>query len=244
MNKKNNIVGHCFRPSQNNDKVYMCCIRHTGKDQWTVLAKWGRRGKKLNVQAKATYDQEPFAVQYQQTLWKEQERDGYLDIESVKYDDHMKANGASPIRLDLKSAGIKENLEPEDWGNKDADSPLSDDVMLPAPQVNISKSPGDNLVQLDEVMVCIDNDGIEDRFDIGIEYLVKKHKDETMVYVYDKMGQKGEFFKVRFLTPDQYQCEAKQRKIKHAKELEKILILKSGSYSQILREFPISTSYL
>jgi hypothetical protein len=251
MIKKNNIVGHCFRPSQNNDKVYMCCIRHTGPLQWTVLAKWGRRGKKLNVQAKATYSLELSAVQYQQTLWKEQEKDGYLDIESVKYADYMKANDMRPhsveksgILLTLKSEGIKENLEPEDWDIKDADSPLSDDFagLLPVwqcescgsewhPKLNfdnqpdpdqdnlcpkcfdkIHKSPGDKFVPPDEVMVCIDNAGIEGRFDVGIEYLVEKHKDETMVYVYDKMGQKDEFFKVRFLTHEQW--EAKQGKIK------------------------------
>jgi len=229
----------------------MCCIRETGIDQWTVLAKWGRRGKKLNVQEKATFSAKLSAAVRQQSLWKEQEKGGYLDIESVKYADHIKANdmrpqsvGKSGILLTLKSAGIKENLEPEDWGIKEADSPLSDDAgLFPVwmcescgsewhPKLNfdnqpdpdqdnlcpkcfdkIHKSPGDKFVPLDEVMVCIDNAGIESRFDVGIEYLVEKHKDETMVYVYDKMGQKDEFFKVRFLTPGQW--EAKQGKIKY-----------------------------
>jgi hypothetical protein len=251
MIKKNNIVGHCFRPSQNNDKVYMCCIRETGIDQWTVLAKWGRRGKKLNMQEKAIFSDKLSAVQFQQSLWKEQEKGGYLDIESVKYDDYMKTHGAFPTRLDLKSEGIKENLEPEDWGIKVADSPLSYDAgMLPVWQCEscgrdwnppkdifhhhdpkqdnlcpecfnkIHKSPGDKFVPPDEVMICIDNAGIEGRFDVGIEYLVEKHKDETMVYVYDKMGQKDEFFKVRFLTPEQWEAKLMKIKYKVLKERE------------------------
>ena len=63
----------------------------------------------------------------------------------------------------------------------------------------------------DEVMVCVDNDGMDDRFDVGIEYLVEDHKDKTLIYAYDKLSKKGEFFKKRFLTPEQW--EQKQGKI-------------------------------
>ena len=56
----------------------------------------------------------------------------------------------------------------------------------------------------DETLICVDNIGMEDRFDVGIEYLVEEHTDPKMVFVYDKMGRKDEYFRTRFMTPAQW----------------------------------------
>jgi len=41
-----------------------------------------------------------------------------------------------------------------------------------------------------DVVVCIDNTGMEDKFDEGIEYIYEDHDTPGMLYVYDKLGQK------------------------------------------------------
>jgi len=49
-----------------------------------------------------------------------------------------------------------------------------------------------------DVAVCVDNTGIEDKFDEGIEYLCEPHKNSDMLYVYDRFAQKQEYMKNRF----------------------------------------------
>jgi predicted DNA-binding WGR domain protein len=222
---KRNLVGHCYRPSLNNDKVYMCCIRQTGT-QWTVLAKWGRRGKKMNNQSKGEFSTEVLAVQAQLNLWKTQQKDGYLDIESVEYRRHM-ANAAGSM-VTLSSPGVSEGLEPEEgqatpaatpvvWKcercGKDFDPefengvPIKKDSFCPDCIEKVrqaAKKAANRIAGEDEVLICVDNAGMEDRFDVGIEYIVQDHIDPKMVYVYDKMGRKDEYFRIRFVTSEQW----------------------------------------
>jgi hypothetical protein len=49
-----------------------------------------------------------------------------------------------------------------------------------------------------DIAICINNTGIEDKFDLGVEYVFEEHKDFQMICVYDKNGIKGEFFRDRF----------------------------------------------
>lgn len=56
----------------------------------------------------------------------------------------------------------------------------------------------------DDVVKCIDNTGIEDKFDKGIEYVCEMHDDINMIYVYDKFGQKQECFRDRFYQPSPF----------------------------------------
>lgn len=223
---KRNIVGHCYRPAVNNDKVYMCCIRHTGTE-WVVLAKWGRRGKRLNNQDKGRFTTEAAAVQAQVNLWKDRAKEGYQDIESAAYETAMKNNGVTP--LTLNSQGIIENLELEDgqgqaapnipvieWdcercGKKfqpelnDDGNPIGKDAFCPACIKKIKDLAAKRAKDgEDDVLVCVDNAGMEDRFDVGIEYIVMEHKDPAMVFVYDKMGRKDEYFRNRFITKEQW----------------------------------------
>ena len=232
---KMNLVGHCYRPSANNDKVYMCCIRQgrSGVAIWTVLAKWGRRGKKLSNQSKGTFSTEAAAIQVQLRLWAEQQKGGYLDIESSAYQTHMITHHQSP--LTMKSPSIVDNLEPEDGTVKSSSfSPVADDLqcercgksykVLNAHGQENDKAFCPDCMQKskelaekrkqsgeDEVLICVDNSGMDDRFDVGIEYLVEEHNDRSMIYVYDKMGRKDEYFRVRFISLEQW--NRKQGKI-------------------------------
>jgi predicted DNA-binding WGR domain protein len=205
----------------------MCCIRETN-GQWVVLAKWGRRGKKLSNQVKGTFSSETLAATAQWNLWKDRQKEGYLDIESSEYRDHMKAEGGSPLML--SSVGIQENLEladgftplglaksptvwkcdrcGKDWQPKQnvagwvesGQGDICPDCIQKVKEIAAAKRARGE----DEVQVCVDNSGIEDRFDIGIEYLVENHADKGMVYVYDKLGRKDEYFRIRFVTPEQW----------------------------------------
>jgi hypothetical protein len=57
-------------------------------------------------------------------------------------------------------------------------------------------------------VICINNAGMEDRFDIGVSYLFERHRsDDTMLWVVDKLGEKRECFKERFQVP----CPSEQK---------------------------------
>ena len=53
------------------------------------------------------------------------------------------------------------------------------------------------------VVVCIDNAGMEDKFDKGIEYVFEAHSESVMIWVYDKEGKKQECFSERFDVVDE-----------------------------------------
>ena len=223
---KRNWAGHCYRPSASNDKVYMVCIR-LWNGQWIVIAKWCRRGNKMNETNKATCSTEAAAVVMANKVVEDQKKQGYLELDSSEYIQHMKGSGVTPLsygspeiakhleHLDGEAAQGQQGqpVQPVSWQcevcGKDFEPKM--DGKFPAPgQVAIcpscikkakSKSKKDD----DEVMVCVDNAGMEDRFDVGIEYLVENHPDQNMIYAYDKLGRKDEYFKERFVTPETWE---------------------------------------
>ena len=237
-----NIVGHCYRPLQNNDKVYMISICRIGQHQWQVVARWGRRGRKMNVQVKTIVAAEALARMELEKLWADRLMEGYLNIETQKYREHMSATLPTVQPLTLQSDGIKENLEPDTDVVVEAPAPIVTavppkdithhcqkcgrsfvpkmdrdsklpDVMQYCPGCLAEqwkqKTTNDESIfgVTDKVMVCIDNTGMEDRFDVGIEYITEEHKDSKMLYAYDKLGRKDEYFQTRFMEPGQWEME-------------------------------------
>lgn len=234
---KINIVGHCYRPSSNSDKIYMCCIREVG-GKFTVLAKWGRRGKNLSNQDKGTFGNLQAAEAVQLSLWKTKANEGYLDIETQEYANHIKSQNGPVVTM--VSPGIVDKLEKGggvvpgsgtpvpfspaaavqkiEWecdacGKKYNPIMTRDGKFPEVGQGSICSSCVKKAKEMaakrmkdgeDEVLVCVDNTGMEDRFDIGIEYIVEEHKDKTMVFVYDKMGRKDEYFRTRFMTQEMW----------------------------------------
>ena len=234
---KRNIVGHCYRPSRNNDKVYIVSIRETPdflpnqSGKFLVLTKWCRRGKNPSVSVRGTHNSLAAAQAHQLGLWQSQLKGGYLDIESLEYRDHMANEGVRP--LTLSDPQISTHLEKEDgisaapkitvwqcercgedWepkqnskGRVETQNNVCPDCLkaVRAAAMNAaSKARGEDEVLEDEVLVCSNNSGMEDRFDIGIEYLVEDHPDKDMVYVYNKLGRKDECFRIRFMSPEQW----------------------------------------
>jgi predicted DNA-binding WGR domain protein len=47
-------------------------------------------------------------------------------------------------------------------------------------------------------VICVDNTGMEDSFDEGVEYVAEPHAEEGMIYVWDRNAQKRECFAERF----------------------------------------------
>ena len=56
----------------------------------------------------------------------------------------------------------------------------------------------------DDVVICLDNSGVEDKFDKGIEYISEEHDNKDMIYVYDRFGEKQECFRDRFQKPSPF----------------------------------------
>lgn len=61
-----------------------------------------------------------------------------------------------------------------------------------------------NMEYDEDVVICLNNSGMEDKFDESIEYISEKHDDLGMIYVYDKFGQKQECFMDRFKIPSPF----------------------------------------
>ena len=193
MSVKANRVAHY--DSGTSDKVYMACVREVvrakGEKGYEVLGKWGRRGKKLSSQVKGCFDSPQVADASAADLFRSKLDEGYVDIESGSY------HGS----LTLNDAEVRRNME------------SVSDVKLAA------QVPGSRKAKVEEPMldpavmvaVCVDNLGIEDRFDVGTSYVFEvvrlekkgrttetRHARKYMVFVYDKLGQVDEFLIDRF----------------------------------------------
>ena len=58
--------------------------------------------------------------------------------------------------------------------------------------------PDPAILEVSNVVRCEDNEGVEDKFDKGIDYVCADHSHPMMIYVYDKFGEKQECFRSRF----------------------------------------------
>jgi hypothetical protein len=73
-----------------------------------------------------------------------------------------------------------------------------------SPSCSHCTHPGNPLCQEDDScwedvdLICVDNTGLEDKFDLGVEYKVEDSSENEFVYAYDKHGIKGTFFRNRF----------------------------------------------
>ena len=189
---KRNLVAHCNRGSA--DKIYMACVRNaknaSGETVWQTLGKWGRRGKHLSVQVKLTTHSEDAARAEQQNLFRDKCSEGYVDIESSAYHGSCRMSD-SYIRDNLEGDSVAVRADAE---KEDEPDVLKIEVIKswekPAP------SPPDEPEESE--MVCRDNSGMVEQFDEGVTYVCERHADKTMLWVYDKFGEKREVFRERF----------------------------------------------
>lgn len=180
------LVAHNY--SKGHDKIYMACIRVefplTGPAKYTVIGKWGRRGQTLKSQVKWTGNDRMAAKSTQQGLFLSKVKEGYINIDSPSY-------GGGVTRQEKYIAESMECLD--EASEKAAPAKPSLEELEKRVFNQIDRVLGDG-----DAIVCINNAGIEDKFDLGVDYIFENHPDAQMIYVYDKNGVKGEFFRDRF----------------------------------------------
>ena len=170
---KRNLVAHC--QSGGSDKVYMVCVREELPDgTFGVIVKYGRRGKTLQQSFKVSGVTESQAHAEQRKVFNQKIRGGYVDVEDPSY--------SGPVELSDLSAYMES--EPVSATPAKPPKPKPKPAPKPAPKEGVA--------------VCVDNSGLEDKFDEGIEYVCEAHDDQELLWVYDKIGSKQECFIERF----------------------------------------------
>jgi len=193
MNGKRNLIAH--KQVGTSDKVYMACVRRDpATKEWVVIGKYGRRtGNTLQIAPKMRTAHESVAYAEQRALFNGKLKTGYKDVEENGY------NGP----VSRSTTIIKTNLETEKSVLEDIDN-----IRIPVPdKAREAREASAKAVEAakvkalepeEDTVVCADNSGIEEQFDVGIEYVCERHTDRTMIWVYDKFGKKTEYFRDRF----------------------------------------------
>ena len=185
--QQRNIVLHCQEGSS--DKIYIACVRESrlvsGAMAYQAVGKWGRRGRNMTEQVKETYSEYRQAWAVAQSMAMTKEKKGYVDIESPGYDGPLTMS--SPEVAKFREKGM-------------SGGPLPMDSVSPEPKKQ-KKSKKDKIPALkpDEVMVaeCKDNTGVEEDFDVGVDYIVDAVKGD-MLDVIALNGEKKECYRERF----------------------------------------------
>lgn len=198
MSKRNLIAHYKLGKS---DKIYMSCVRPDGAGGWIVLGKYGRRGKMMQSIIKLLTKSKAVAITEQTKVFGKELRKGYIDIDSPIY------------RGDVfrGTYGVKQALEEEDVETTNSALPRCTICGEEMPET-VAGNPAcractlikikNETIQVaeDDTVLCVDNLGITDRFDLDIEYVCERHSDNKMIWVYDKLGRKDEYFKDRFMS--------------------------------------------
>ena len=178
---RRNLIAHFEEGTS--DKIYMACIRANDDGTYTVMGKWGRRGHTLSSQVKLTTRDMQIASQHQHVVFAEKISKGYVDIDSQRYRGNVTRNEQC----------VREAMEPEENNpvpvqKKKSPQKDTEELLNSMNQQKVSSN----------VALCVDNTGIEDKFDEGIEYVCEKHPQKDMIYVYDRFGNKAEYLRKRF----------------------------------------------
>ena len=132
---------------------------------------------------KLTTDVESIAYQEQRKLFSAKANKGYADIDSPSY--------SGPV--DRSTQCVLINLEDEKATPvKQTPKPVVKKVPPPEPDP--------------DELVCTDNAGMEEEFDVGITYVVEPHKDSSMIWAYDRYGEKKACLRERFKTEKEFEA--------------------------------------
>lgn len=170
------LISHCTEKFS--DKVYVVSIQEFGGN-WRVIGKWGKNGANLNQQNKGSFSTRESAIKFQTQLFEEKKRKGYVDVRNPSYCGNVSPNSR--------------------WLQPFLEVPIPVATMpLPVP----SLKPLEDLPEVFEV-VCVDNTGCEEFFNLGVEYLAKRSSDKDMIIVYDKFAKEREVFRNRFVIGEE-----------------------------------------
>lgn len=174
------------------DKVYIASIRQQANGEYAVIGKFGRRGGNMQVQIKGTYSTLGGAQNAMQILFNEKLNKGYRNIENGGYKGPVTVGS---VTGSLEAEPGVTNTTPVDQDQVDIEEAAKNSTQV---QQELTKSRSAKIPAATFRVVCINNLGIEDRFDLDAEYEAKAAKKDEMLMVTDMHGKKDEYFAERF----------------------------------------------
>jgi len=186
-------VLHCQEGTS--DKLYVSYVKDSdnnrGDKEYVVMTKWGRRtaANGLIMKPHSIYRTKTEAVQAMHKLAQEKLAKGYVEVSSPSY--------SGPV--------VRKEIEARDMGDAiDAPvRPLSDDLRrtgrFPSEQQRPQQKFEPQKSKIQELLViCLNNIGVEEHFDMGVEYLAMGNAKPDFLTVEDKFGKTGDYDKARF----------------------------------------------
>ena len=156
------------------DKVYVVSVLRTGEKEWQVIARWGRNQGNLKRDPKGTFSSESSALANADNIFNSKLKKGYQEINKPGY------NGT----LSVNSHWVQNHLEQDPYQDRVA-NPKKEPKPMPKANVVLE-------------VVCLNNVGLEEHFDQDVEYVAATHKEEDMIWVHNRFGEKVECFAERF----------------------------------------------
>ena len=186
-----NLIGHY--QSVGSDKVYIVSVKYQPSGDYAVIAKWGRRGGTMQSQLKGVYPTLGGAERAMYELFQEKMNKGYENIEKVSYKGPVTLNSVAR-HLEAESNGPVVNpFGGDDDDDKQRVNKNVDGVVSSLLKGRSGKIP------LEVLRVrCVNNGGIEDRFELDGEYEAVASKHPGMLLVTNLLGEKEDCFDERF----------------------------------------------
>ena len=224
MSAKRNLIAHY--DNGGSESVYLSCVRDNHDGTFSVIGKWGRQRKINQELVKATVRSTVAAEVEQKRLFNGKLSKGYIDIEGVHYHGTLTRNDSF----------IQEKLEPETASSssvatrirtprqkRSEKAPIEEGILFDAASTIIEEQ---KQLEDDGVVICVNNLGMEEKFDKDVEYVAELHKDPLMLWVFDKFGKKAEYFKDRFVSLQQQKTlEVNTIKFRELKAGDKIKVI-------------------
>ena len=199
---KRNRVAH-FQ-SGSSDKIYIASIRPNTSGKFDVLGKWGPRNGNVQLQVKGTYSTESQAIAAMENLFREKTVKGYRNIEDQSY--HGSVTIQSVVRhLEAEPGVVALPADDDEFADAiknssriQASNAEKEKAREEKAKLDLLKSRAGKLPVRQERVKCINNLGMEERFELDGEYMAELHADKEMLWVTDASGIRDEFFATRF----------------------------------------------
>ena len=224
MSAKRNLIAHY--ESGGSDKVYMSCIRDNQDGTFSVIGKWGRRGSLNQEIVKATVSSPIAAEVEQKRLFNGKLSKGYIDIEGGSYHGTLTRNDRfiqDKLESETASSSSVATRIRTPRQKRSEKAPTEEGILFDAASTIIEEQ---KQLEDDGVVICVNNLGMEEKFDKDVEYVAELHKDPLMLWVFDKFGKKAEYFKDRFVSLQQQKTlEVNTIKFREVKAGDKIKVI-------------------
>jgi predicted DNA-binding WGR domain protein len=181
-------VLHC--QDGTSDKLYVSYVKsdsnNRGDKEYVVMTKWGRRtASSLIMKPHSVYRTKEDAIRAMHKLAAEKTAKGYVEVGSAAYQ--------GPVTR--KEIEAREMADAMDAPVR----PLSDDLRRTVrfPEKQQPFVPQKSKIQ-ELLVICLNNIGVEEHFDMGVEYLALGNSNPNFLTVEDKFGKTGDYDKARF----------------------------------------------